>query len=48
MNQQAKSCYLKGKDKSLLTVYLPHKKPIMLGRCPETNITDTQCSRQQG
>lgn len=48
MNQEAKSCYLKTNDKSLLTVYLPHNKPIFVGRSPETNITDTQCSRLQG
>lgn len=48
MNQQAQSCYLKSNDKTLKTVYLPHKKSIILGRSEETNITDTQCSRQQG
>ncbi|XP_053983356.1 uncharacterized protein F21D5.5 isoform X1 [Hylaeus volcanicus] len=47
MTQQTKSCYLKSNDKALLTVYLPHQKPIIVGRCPDTNITDTQCSRQQ-
>ncbi|KZC14846.1 Bifunctional polynucleotide phosphatase/kinase [Dufourea novaeangliae] len=47
MAQQAKSCYLKSNDKALVTVYLPHQKPVIIGRCPETNITDTQCSRQQ-
>lgn len=48
MNQQAQSCYLKSNDKTLKTVYLPHKKSIILGRSEETNITDTRCSRQQG
>ncbi|KAK9296462.1 hypothetical protein QLX08_009518 [Tetragonisca angustula] len=47
MNQQAKSCYLKSNDKALKTVYLPHKKSIIVGRSPETNITDTLCSRHQ-
>ena len=47
MNQEAKSCYLKSNDKALLTVYLPDQKPVILGRCPDTNITDTQCSREQ-
>ncbi|XP_076634211.1 polynucleotide kinase 3'-phosphatase isoform X1 [Colletes latitarsis] len=47
MSQQAKSCYLKSNDKALLTVYLPHQEPVIVGRCPETNIIDTQCSRQQ-
>lgn len=47
MNQQAQSCYLKSNDKTLKTVYLPHKKSIILGRSEETNITDTRCSRQQ-
>lgn len=48
MNRQAKSCYLKSNDKALKTVYLPHKKSIIVGRSPETNITDTLCSRHQG
>ncbi|XP_017793104.1 PREDICTED: uncharacterized protein F21D5.5 [Habropoda laboriosa] len=47
MNQPAKSCYLKSNNKTLMTVYLPNQKTLILGRCPETNITDTQCSRQQ-
>lgn len=48
MSQQATSCYLKSNDKTLKTVYLPHKKSIILGRSPETNIRDVLCSRQQG
>ncbi|CAK9798741.1 Bifunctional polynucleotide phosphatase/kinase [Anthophora quadrimaculata] len=47
MNQPAKSCYLKSNDTVLNTVHLPNQKAVILGRCPETNITDTQCSRQQ-
>ncbi|XP_078046496.1 polynucleotide kinase 3'-phosphatase isoform X2 [Augochlora pura] len=47
MTQEAKSCYLKSNDKTLLTVHLPHQKPVIVGRCPETNITDLQCSREQ-
>ncbi|XP_033342825.2 polynucleotide kinase 3'-phosphatase isoform X1 [Megalopta genalis] len=47
MTQEARSCYLKSNDKILLTVHLPHHKPVIVGRCPETNITDSQCSRQQ-
>ncbi|XP_003699324.2 polynucleotide kinase 3'-phosphatase [Megachile rotundata] len=45
--KQAKSCYLKSNDKTLKTVYLPHQEPIIVGRNPDTNITDTQCPRQQ-
>lgn len=45
--KQAKSCYLKSNNKTLQTVYLPHQEAIIVGRNPETNITDTQCSRQQ-
>ncbi|XP_076290389.1 polynucleotide kinase 3'-phosphatase [Lasioglossum baleicum] len=47
MTHKAKSCYLKSNDKAILTVHLPHQKPVVVGRCPETNITDSQCSRQQ-
>ncbi|XP_031835451.2 polynucleotide kinase 3'-phosphatase [Nomia melanderi] len=47
MTEEAKSCYLKSNDTELLTVFLPHQKPVIVGRCPETNITDSQCSRQQ-
>lgn len=45
--REAKSCYLISVDKTLQSVYLPHKKSIILGRCPETGITNTQCSKEQ-
>ncbi|XP_076242930.1 polynucleotide kinase 3'-phosphatase [Calliopsis andreniformis] len=47
MNYQAKTCYLKSNDENLLTIHLPDQRSVILGRCPETNITDTQCSREQ-
>ncbi|KAL2715400.1 uncharacterized protein V1478_015098 [Vespula squamosa] len=47
MSERAKSCYLRSNGDSLLTIYLPDSTPIFIGRSPETNITDTKCSRQQ-
>ena len=44
---QAKSCYLKSNDETLKTVYLPNQKDVIVGRNPDTFITDTHCPRQQ-
>ncbi|XP_011506102.1 PREDICTED: uncharacterized protein F21D5.5 [Ceratosolen solmsi marchali] len=47
MSSKIQSCYLCSKDIPFLSVYLPDKQAIFVGRSADTKITDTQCSRKQ-
>ncbi|KAM0728010.1 Bifunctional polynucleotide phosphatase/kinase [Formica fusca] len=47
MSAAVKSCYIRKLEKSPSNVYLPDQTPIFVGRSPETDITDTKCSRRQ-
>lgn len=48
MSATVTSCYLRSVRKAAPNIYLPDSTPIFVGRSPETGITDTKCSRQQG
>lgn len=41
-------CWLKSIDNKSIKILLEDNIEVKLGRCPDTNITDKRCSRNQG